>query len=62
MANYKTCGRIKSASALRHSSFSVFARDLIYQHDKGAMCNGAVDAERQAYGAMLRGLAQARLH
>ena len=62
MANDKTHERTESALTLRHSSFSFIHRDLIYQTGKGARRNGIVNAERQAYGVMLRGLAQARLH
>ena len=62
MANDKTHERTESALALRPSSFSCIARNLIYQTGEGARGNGTDDAERQISGVTLRSLAQARLH
>ncbi|HVK57000.1 MAG TPA: hypothetical protein VM532_18470, partial [Burkholderiales bacterium] len=62
MANDKTHERIESALALRPSSFSFIARNLIYQTGEGTRGNGTDDAERQISGVTLRSLAQARLH
>lgn len=62
MCDDKAHELIKEELTLHHSSISPIARNRIYQRGKGAKCNGAVDADRQLYGVMLRGLAQARLH
>lgn len=49
---------IKDELALHRSSISLFARDSICQRGKAAE---TVDAVRQSYGVMFRGLAQARM-